>query len=349
MARSRTPRSPLSWPLAIGLTAAVSAALTAYVTGRTEKRHPPRGHFVDVAGVRLHYVERGLGIPLVLLHGNASYTEDFHASPLLELAARRYRVIAFDRPGYGYSERPRSRLWTPRAQARLVHAALRQLGVGKAVVLGHSWGALVALAYGALYPADTRALVLLSGYYYPTPRLDWPLFSVPAIPLIGDLARYTLAPWLSRLYWPLLVRRVFAPGPAWPTGRRIPAWMAVRPSQLRATAVESGLLIPFVMDLHRDYRRLQVPVHILAGAADRYVATAWHSARLHRELPGSTYREIAGAGHMLHHVAPEQVLDVVDEAAGEKPEPPHSPAMEDPRQAVEQLPSGADVYGRLKR
>ena len=85
------------------------------------------------------------------------------------MAAKKYRVIAFDQPpGFGHSQRPRSTIWTPEAQADLIHAALCKIRVSRAVVLGHSWGASVAAALALKYPQDVGGLVLASGYYYPT-------------------------------------------------------------------------------------------------------------------------------------------------------------------------------------
>src|SRR5690606_13428524 len=148
--------------------AAVAAAFVVYRARRAERENPPKGRFVEVGGVRLHYLERGQGQPLVLLHGNGSLIPEFEISGLIDRAARHYRVIAFDRPGFGYSERPRGRRWTPEAQAELLRQALVQLGIGQPIVLGHSWGCLVALALALLQPTAVRALVLLGGYYFPT-------------------------------------------------------------------------------------------------------------------------------------------------------------------------------------
>ena len=110
--------------------------------------------------------------------------------------------IAIDRPGFGHSERPRSTIWTPQAQADLMAAALKQLAVPRAIVLGHSWGTFVALALAVKYPQQVQALVLASGYYYPNARADVVILSPPAIPLIGDVLSHTLSPLLSRLMWP---------------------------------------------------------------------------------------------------------------------------------------------------
>ena len=107
-----------------GLGLAASYLFVRSKTAQAERDNPPRGKFVEVDGVRLHYLERGSGPALVLLHGNGVYATDFEYSGLIDKLSERYRVIAFDRPGYGYSERPRTTLWTPDAQARLLHHAM---------------------------------------------------------------------------------------------------------------------------------------------------------------------------------------------------------------------------------
>jgi pimeloyl-ACP methyl ester carboxylesterase len=147
----------------------------------------------------------------VLLHGNGSMIQDFESSGLLAMAAKKYRVIAFDRPGFGHSERPRATIWTPEAQADLIHAALSMIGISRVIVLGHSWGASVATALALKYPQDVGGLVLTSGYYYPSVRADVVLASGPAVPVIGDVMRYTLAPILGRMMWPLVLRKILGP------------------------------------------------------------------------------------------------------------------------------------------
>ena len=174
-------------PVLLGSAAALGGAViyNRWQARDAERQYPPIGRFLDVDGVRLHYIERGQGDPLVLIHGNGTMIQDFTVSGLVDRLADRYRVIVIDRPGYGYSSRPRQ-LWTPYAHARLFREALAQLGVEQAVVYGHSWGTLVAMALALEFPSLVRGLVLGSGYYYPTLRADTFLFSPPAIPVIGD-------------------------------------------------------------------------------------------------------------------------------------------------------------------
>ncbi|WP_245549150.1 alpha/beta fold hydrolase [Noviherbaspirillum massiliense] len=320
--RKKSPYSkeaPHPWRNMMLAGTAVALASAALVvrrrTQQAERENPPAGQFIEVDGVRLHYVERGQGQPLVLLHGNGTMIQDFDVSGLLDLASENYRVIAFDRPGYGYSERPRTTLWTPTAQARLLHRALGRLGVEKAIVVGHSWGALVAVAMALEFPKDVRGLALLSGYYYPSMRLDVPLASPPAIPVIGDLMRYTVSPLLGRLMWPAILRRLFGPAPVPERFSAYPVWMSLRPSQLRASAAEAALMIPAAFRLRSRYHEIAMPVTIMAGADDRQVDPHRQSERLHAELPQSDLNLAPGAGHMIHHLVPHEVMAAIDAVA----------------------------------
>ncbi len=307
--------SSFGWlaPLLAGSAAALGAvALYNLSRAKTaESQHPAIGRFLTVDGVRLHYLERGRGEPVVLIHGNGTMIEDFVVSGLVSRLAERYRVIVIDRPGYGYSTRPRS-LWTPSAHATLFRNALVQLGVDGAVVLGHSWGTLVALALVIQASAFVRGLVLVSGYYFPTARADVVLFSPPAIPVIGDVMRYTISPPVARLMLPGLLRAMFAPAPVTQRfDREFPKELMLRPSQIRASAEDAAMMTPSVMELQSHYAELQMPVVIVAGGNDQIVDVGRHSVRLHHELPGSELIIVPGQGHMVHHVAPEQIIGAV--------------------------------------
>jgi len=313
-----TPRSSHTFAIAAGAAIGALAISTLYNRERAkqaERNNPPAGRFVEIRGVHLHYVERGTGEPLVLLHGNGSMVQDFESSGLIGMAAKKYRVIAFDRPGFGRSERPRSTIWTPEAQADLIHAALRKLGVARAMVLGHSWGASVATALALKYPQAVCSLVLASGYYYPSARADVVLASGPAMPFIGDVMRYTLAPILGRVMWPLMMRKIFGPASTPEKFEGFPKEMALRPSQIGATAAESALMIPDAFAMRGEYTSLKMPLVIIAGDDDRLIDTDDQSARLHEDVTHSTFRRVRGAGHMVHQTAPAAVMAAIDEAA----------------------------------
>jgi pimeloyl-ACP methyl ester carboxylesterase len=301
------------WAGAALVTAAVTAVWVQRRSRGAERAQPPAGRLLDIDGVRLHVVEKGEGSEVVLIHGNMVSERDYEASGLLERLARNHRVIAFDRPGFGHSTRPRDRLWTPAAQAKLIHAALAQLGVKQAVVVGHSMGAMVALVLALDHPEVVRRLVLLGGYYYPSARIDALLTAPVALPVLGDVMRYTVTAISARLMLNRLVRAMFAPREV--PGNFIPALsreMMVRPIQLRANAEDAAFMVPQAKASSERHHELRMPVAILAGADDKVIDVEAHSARLHRELAGSTLAVVPGAGHMVHHAAPDEVVAAVD-------------------------------------
>ena len=283
-----------------------------------ERRNPPIGTFTECEGVRLHYLDRGdpTAPCVVLFHGNGSMIQDFTISGLVDLLARRNRVLCFDRPGFGYSQRPRSRIWTATAQAALFVKALNQLGVRNPVVLGHSWGALVAIALGVRNDYPVRGLVLASGYYFPTWRWDVWMMSGPAIPVLGDLVRYTIGPILSWAILPMAFRKLFAPRSVPRDFKtRFPASLTLRPKQLRAAAEESAFLIPMAAKFQSHYPSIQCPVHFFHGTADQIIEPD-QARYLHRALPGSVLHLVEDAGHMVTYADGAGIAEAVDAVAG---------------------------------
>ena len=307
-------RTPFAFAVALAALALANLA----VARRAERTHPPKGKFIAVDGVRLHYTDRGAGPPVVLIHGNAISGDDYDTSGVADLLLANHRVIIFDRPGFGHSGRPRGRMWTAMEQAELLHEALRRLRVERPVVVGHSWGTLVALSMAARHEADVAGLVLLSGYYFWTARPDVPLVAAGALPILGDLLRYTVSPLLGWLTMPLVKRAMFSPAPV-PARFRADYSdaMALRPSQIRATSVDGMLMIPSALGLRRQYDRISVPMFIMAGDSDKIVFKR-NAERLHARVPGSVLRIVRGAGHMVHYFVPGQVADAVRSVSGNR-------------------------------
>jgi pimeloyl-ACP methyl ester carboxylesterase len=278
-----------------------------------EMRNPPIGKFIECDGVRLHFIDRGdpTAPCVVLFHGNGGMIQDFTISGLVDALAGRNRVLCFDRPGFGYSERPRLRSWTATAQARLFAKAFDQLGVRNPVLLGHSWGALVALALAIHNDRSVAGLVLASGYYFPTLRWDFWITSGPAIPILGDIFRYTIAPIISWPIIPGMLRKLFAPRtvPEEFT-RNFPVALAVRPKQLRATAEESALLVSAAAGFQSRYSNLRCPVDIFHGTQDK-VIEAEQARRLERALPHSLLHLVEDAGHMVTYADTKAIAQAV--------------------------------------
>ena len=298
----------------LALGAAVLAAswlVVRYKTAQAEREHPPTGEFITVDGVRLHYFSKGQGPTVVLLHGNGVIAQDFLHSGLFDQLAENHRVIAFDRPGFGYSERPRTTIWTPATQAKLIAAGLEQLGVQQAVVLAHSWATLVAISMGLQQPQLVSGLVLASGYYYPSVRLDV-LSATPAIPLIGDLLSHTISPLIGRLMWPAAIKLAFTPSAVPASFELMSPWMSLRPTQLRAEAAETAMMIPSAAVLRKHYPELEMPVSIVVGEGDKIVDPEANSLQLDQDLSDSDLTVLEGAGHMIQHLSQAALLSAVE-------------------------------------
>lgn len=315
---SRSAPAIPRWAIAATVGAAALGALALAALKQAavaEENHPPEGAFLEIDGVRLHYIERGEGEPLLLLHGNVTQIADFETSGLIDLAAQSYRVIVFDRPGFGHSSRPFGAIWTPSAQADLFRKALAQLGVESCVVLGHSLGATVAMALALNHPAVVKRLVLVSGYYYPTDRFDALLQAIRATPVLGDVLRYTLSPLLARFAWGGTMKKIFSPrGISKPFSDAVRE-MALRPSQLQAISADAALMIPNAAAMRERYGELSMPVSIVVGADDRLINVESQSKRLHRDIPGSSLKVVPGFGHMVHHGGSAALIETMAEAA----------------------------------
>lgn len=318
-------RRPSVLKVAAGTAAALGtlAVLNAVAARRAEARSPVSGRRIVVDGVALHVMEfgpsdaaRADGPPVVLLHGNLVAGGDWLASGVVGRLAAERRVIVFDRPGFGHSERPRDGMENARTQAALLRAACRQLGVHRPVVMGHSWAALVALAWGLDAPADVSGVGLIGGYFYKTPRLDVALVTPAATPVLGDLLCHTVMPPLARVLFSGTLKGMFAPRPV-PAGYRdsVPAGLVCRPGQLGATAEEGASMRREADSLIGRIEQLRVPLAIMAGAEDRVVDAVDQSVRLadhvrrRTDVPLDLWIE-RRAGHMVHHAAPDRVASL---------------------------------------
>lgn len=268
-------------------------------------------------GRTIAWAETGSGPDLLAIHGSLTSLDDFWIGPVPALA-QTFRVVAVDRPGHGASERRRLHDASPWRQAELIHAAVRTLGLHRPVVLGHSFGGAVALAYGLLYPDEVRGIVALAPICFPEPRLEHVLFGPRAVPGAGDalssLLHRTSDPALLRLLW----EAMFLPR-VMPEGFRcnFPFAVAARPARLVANGEDAASLGPGLWRSAAAYPSYRVPVRILAGDGDLVVNPILHGWGAAQLIPGAVFRLLPGEGHMLHHFAVEPVLEAVRAVAEE--------------------------------
>lgn len=276
--------------------------------------YPPEGQLIEVDGHTVHAYVTGSGPDLVLIHGASGNLRDFTFSLTAKLAPD-YRVIAFDRPGLGWTDGiPDGD--SPAVQATLLRHAATQLGVTNPIVLGHSYGGAVAMAWALQAPDDTAALVLVSAATMPWDGSIWWLHDVMANPVGG----YTVVPLITAFAGNQTAedatRNIFAPDPM-PAAylAHIGADLTMRRASLRANSGQVAGLKPFIIAMSAQYATLTLPVELIHGDADTIVPLAVHAARLVTILPNATLTVLSGVGHMPHHSNESDVIAAITRAA----------------------------------
>lgn len=290
---------------------AASAALTRLLTVRAERRYPRPAGSVVVDGARLCYEEAGAGPPVVLVHGLLDSTKDFTA--LTALLARRYHVVAFDRPGSGYSGLPARDGHSTIDQARLLHEAAARLGLVRLVVVGYSLGAAVALGWAQAYPDDVAAVVTVAGHVLPYRLPASRLAQLLRLPVLGRLACGTLAVPLGYPIGRQLLRWACFPQPLPRSYADAALAVALRPTPLRSATEDLERTTADLREIAAAYHSLEAPVVIVVGRHDA-IAPYGESAALHRRLGRSRLTVIDDGGHALHVTHPLAVIAAVDQA-----------------------------------
>ena len=299
--------------------AAVLAALaisTLLLSRRIEARFPPAGRFVEAGAGRLHVVDSGGDGPAVLLiHGASGNFADPHLALAAPLARAGFRVLAFDRPGHGYSERCGGReVAQPRRQAALIREAAGRLGVEQAVVVVHSLAGVMGLAMALEAPGFVRGLVLLSPVSHPWPGgISW-YYHVAAAPLIGPLFNWLFAPYAGLALMESGVRAVFTPNPIPENyAERTRLKLLFRPWQFRANAQDFVVLHEATKAQAPHYPEITVPTTIVMGADDGLVSTDIHARACAREIPGARLTLLPGIGHSPHFAAGHEVVAAIED------------------------------------
>ena len=269
-----------------------------------------RRQSVVVDAMALNYVSAGSGRPVVLIHGNPGSYQDFTLA-VIERLSQSYYVVAFDRPGHGYSERHDSVHTTVEVQARIIRDALEKLGLKKPVLVGHSWGGSLVLAAAVAYGKDLAGIVLLAPAAYPSARIEW-WSLLPHIPLIGDIVVNTLTPFLGRAMVRKSVKQAYAPQDVQKdyVERSLDLWM--KPDHIRACAYDERTLSASLTVLSEHYCDIEMPVVIVTGSADRLLNPEDHAYPLHKTIKNSKLVVLPETGHQLPQTRPDAVISAID-------------------------------------
>ncbi|MGH2739474.1 MAG: alpha/beta fold hydrolase [Actinomycetota bacterium] len=275
-------------------------------------------------GVQLHFVRRGSGPAVVLLHGWPGFWYDWRR--VIPLLAPEADLIAPDLRGFGDSDkpdRPPDEAYTPPALAADVFALLDHLGVGEVTLAAHDIGATVAQAMALGAPARVRSMALFNPPYlgigerrfeYSAQRELWYqyLHTMPWSDELVGHSRDTVRIYLAHFYdhW---VGRKETVRPA--------EFEAIVDTYARPGAIRGGFNYYRARFLARrseaalDPRHFQIPqpTVILWGEEDPVIPVAW-ADRLQESFPNSTLQTLPGVGHFVPFEAPDEVTDAIRDA-----------------------------------
>jgi len=293
------------------------------VTGRLKQRYlasrvahqylQALSKFVTVGDARLHFVIKGAGRPVVLIHGNPGSCQDW--SRLYGPLASRYCGFAFDRPGHGHSDRSNHRPITVDVQAQMLHTALKELNVEQPILVGHSWGGALALAYALEFQDDVAGLVLLAPAAYESDDGVSFLTKLPAWPVVGDVVNWLFTPLLGAWIVREDLQKAFAPDPVPKHYLRHVLSEWTRPKKVKWYSVDDALLGSSLPKFTPRYSDIRVPVVIVTGDSDLIVPAKENAHRLYEALPHAELVVLEKTGHQIPFTRPSAVVDAIDRVA----------------------------------
>ena len=315
----RTPLGPvLAGAALVAVAGGALAAFTAYTARRIERDMPAEGAFAEVEGARLHYVEQGAGPAVLMIHGLAGQLRHFTYALSGALAAD-HRVVAVDRPGAGRSDAAPGASQTVRAQARVIAALIRRLGLEKPLVVGHSLGGAVALALALDHPELVGGLALIAPLTQPmTESGISPVFRALAIrsPLVRRVVAWTLAAPMTLRRGAQALETVFGPEPVVEdfAGRGGGA-LGLRPRSFQSSSADLLAAADDLPGMVERYPALRMPVGVLYGADDRLLDAELHGRGFVAQLPTAELEVVPEAGHMILMTRPDLTADFVRRVA----------------------------------
>lgn len=292
----------------------IAGFLAAHVFTRSTARKvreglPPRGEFMDVEGGKLHYVDKGKGRPIVLIHGLSGNLENFGYA-LIDRLAEDYRVIAVDRPGCGYSTRENDSLARLPNQAAMIAELIEKLGLEKPLIAGHSLGGAVSLFMALNHPGQVGALAMLAPLTA-VQESSPSVFKGLDIPnaLVRRFIGNTLAIPMSLRQGSAVLDVVFAPEAA-PADFRVRGGglLTLRPEAFYAASTDLHSVPLDMPGVQSRYGEITVPLGMLYGDGDSVLQHDKHIEAIRRHHPDMELRVMEETGHMPIVTRPEESI-----------------------------------------
>ena len=286
--------------LAAGL-GACAGAVTAFVSMRwlRRTREDTRwedakrpGKLLDVDGVAIHYVEKGRGPAIVMVHGFGGATFSFRYQ--LDDLWRDHRCVAIDLKGFGFSQRPEGGDYSLTGQAGLVLQAMDLLGIGRCVLMGHSMGGDVSMRIATIAPERIEKLILVAS----SPGMK--VWVMPRLPFLRPFLRLSIRASLGRYR-----KKLFYDSKSVDTD-------AIFQGYLATARIKGSLNTVWEMwdgirrDQPIDYKRISMPTLILWAERERIIPFPGFALRwLRKKLPHAEVVTVPRTGHLLLEERPD--------------------------------------------
>jgi pimeloyl-ACP methyl ester carboxylesterase len=291
---------------------------TALTAQQAEALAQPIGNFMEVEGARLHYLDRGTGPAVVLVHGLGGNLRNFNG--LVDELAASFRVVAVDRPGSGYSTMVSGEHPALRAQAAIIVRFIQRLALDRPLLVGHSFGGALSLALALDYPDSVRALVLIStlSQVERTPPAIFKSLDMRS-PTLRWLIAWTLVAPLGKLAHQATLKAVFAPELVPKTfDHDSGGTLGLRPDNFIAASEDMTTVSHELAIMTPRYPSLTIPVDVIFGRQDPILDYRAHGERLVAALPNATLHVIEG-GHMIPVTVPDQIANWIKQTAERQP------------------------------
>jgi pimeloyl-ACP methyl ester carboxylesterase len=285
-------------------------------------KDPVPQEMIDVGGYRMNSVYLRATHPdlppVVFIHGASSTLFD----PMLSFRAKlegQADLLFVDRPGYGRSERGGAENAYPDGQADAIAALMDKRGIGKAIVVGHSFGGAVLASFALRHPDKVIGLVFLSPAVYPWPGgIAW-YFRAASAPGVGWLFSTFIVPPAGAAMIHGAIREVFAPNvPPKDYIARAHAMAAIRPAAFHYDAVDIANLKAWTAKTSPRYPEITKPTIIITGDTDSVVSPTIHSRQLAKAIAGARLISIHNMGHKSDYVASDVAVAAIETLSGEK-------------------------------
>lgn len=301
------------WVLSVALLGAF-VLLTLYrarrFTQKAEADTPPIGKFIEVNGIPVHYIKQGSGPALVMIHGAGGHVKDFTYDHVARFA-KDFTVIAFDRPGHGYTP-ILGKTATLAQQADLISKAAAGLGVTNAYIMGFSYGGALALHLATHYKDFVNGLVLISAVSIPWPGKINITYRLMALPVIGPFMMAFATAYFGDAYFRATYATVFTPHET-PKGYldHVGVNMSVRYRHFVENSRQLKTLYPQVLAQFDHYKDLTIRIELIHGTNDPTVPDHIHACEFVKIVPQANLVLMQGMGHGTHQLAIPEIEKAV--------------------------------------